>query len=137
MKKFNSKAGFELVIPVAVIIGWLFYISIAEKDWMGVIVAIILAAFFLYIFISTRYIICENKLEVKAGIFYYKCIEISSIKKITTVTDFFGAPATSIKRIQILFNETNSVAISPADKKGFIQALININPAIEIKQSDE
>lgn len=133
MKKFNSKPGLELIIPVAALLGIFLYLSISESNWAGTILTSLAIAFFIYLLSTTRYIIAGKKLEIKCGIFYDRFIDIYRIKKITDVTDYFAAPATSVKRLEIYFDEINSVEISPDDRNGFITSLLNINPAIKIK----
>jgi len=137
MKTFNSKPGLEIIIPVGALLGFLLYVSISNAIWAGTALTVLVIGIFVYLFTSTEYIVAGKDLEIKCGFFYDRFINIYRIKKITAVTDILAAPATSMKRLEIYFDEINSVEISPSDKKGFINSLLKVNPGIEIKLNNE
>jgi hypothetical protein len=105
---------------------------IARGSWEGLLMMTAVLLFFIYFAFATYCTISENMLEIKYGFVYRKLIGIETIKRITEVNDIFGALALSIKRLQIQFNETESVAISPVDQPDFLKCLVQINPRIEI-----
>ena len=132
MKTYKSKIdwwlGLLLVYPI-----FLGITSIIEGDRMGYLV---IASCFLFIFFiskSTRYIITEDKLIVKCMFIVNERIEISKIKKIEKTNSILSSPALSLDRIAIKFNKFDEVYISPKEKQAFVDDLIKINPAIEIK----
>ncbi len=132
MKIYKSKIdwwlGLLLVYPI-----FLGITSIIEGDRMGYFV---IASCFLFIFFiskSTRYIITEDKLIVKCMFIVNERIEISKIKKIEKTNSILSSPALSLDRIAIKFNKFDEVYISPKEKQAFVDDLIKINPAIEIK----
>ncbi len=132
MKKFISKPGYELLIPIGLFLSYLLYNSVKTGDWVEGLLLIIIIGFFIYLMVSTNYIISGKQLEIQCGFFYYKMIQIDSIKTIKKSVDFFAAPATSIHRLIITFNSMESVAISPADCENFIKELSTINPGIKL-----
>ena len=131
--KFRSKYGPELIIPLAVLLGYLLYLAVEQSNWAGVVVTGSVIVFFVYLFASTFYVIEEKKLFVNCGFVYRKIILVESINTIREVTDFFGAPAASIKRLQIVYNGKDAVAVSPKDKINFLATLVRLNPAIKIE----
>ena len=70
---------------------------------------------------------------MKSSFYYDETIDIKTIKSITEITDVFNAPATSVNRLLIQFNDSENILISPKDKSGLVKNLININPSIELK----
>lgn len=132
MKIFRSKIGLELLAPALLFMSLLTFWTIKDSNWTGLLIVILTILFLAYLFASTIYKIEGDKLEIKCGIFIDKYVDIQNIKKVKSATDFFAAPATSVKRLVITFNETESIAISPKDKTGFIKTLLDINPRIEL-----
>ncbi len=132
MKQFNSKVGLELLFPLSLFFGFLLYEAIVDFDWGALLILTAVIAFFGYLFLSTKYIISKNVLEIKCGFLVNQFINIHQIQSVKEVKDIFSAPATSIYRLEIKYNQTDSIAISPKNKLAFIQELLKINPAIEI-----
>lgn len=44
-----------------------------------------------------------------------------------------SSPATSLDRLEIMYNKNESIIISPKDRTGFINELKTINPGIEVE----
>ena len=133
MKKFASKPGLELLVPLSLLLGYALFGAIMDQNWIAVLLLALVVVFFLYLYNTTRYNIYGKQLEVSCGFFYYKMVQIDTISSIKKVTDVFAAPATSIYRLLITYNNKECVAISPMHKLDFIQTLTNINPAIRIE----
>ena len=83
-------------------------------------------------FATTYYQLDQFNLRIKCGFFYDKTISIYSIKNISETSIASSSPATSFDRLQILFNNSESVIISPKDKTSFINQITTLNPAIKI-----
>ncbi|WP_171609373.1 PH domain-containing protein [Limnovirga soli] len=132
MKQFNSKVGLELLLPISVFFGFLLYEAIVDFSWSALIITTAVIAFFGYLILSTKYIISKDVLEIKCGFLVNQFINIHQIQSVKEVKDIFSAPATSIYRLEIKYNQTDSITISPKNKLAFIQELLKINPAIEI-----
>lgn len=137
MKQFNSKIGLEFFIPVALIVGYFLYKTIIDSRWVGLLIIIPAIVFIAYLFFSIKYIISGKTLEIKCGFLINKSIDIGTIRRIREVTDFFAAPATTINRLEIKYNDSDSIAISPKNKLDFIETLLKVNPGIEIQKKDE
>ena len=85
---------------------------------MGVLTLVLIHTYF-----NTYYTIAGNVLKVRYGIIINKTIEISSIKKIVPTRDMRSAPALSTDRVEIFYNQYDSVLISPEDQAEFVERL--------------
>jgi len=137
MRKFNAGIGLELLLPVAFLTGYFLFNAVAASEWAGLLIISLVIAFLVYIYLSTNYILTSKFLKIKCGIFYQRLIRIDKIEAIKEVTDFLSAPATSVRRIEIKYNATESVAISPKDKTRFINTLLYLNPGIQFKNNNQ
>ncbi len=132
MKNYKSKLGFELIIPIALLFGYVLYDLITEKIWVGVFILLLTILFILYIFLSINYRIEKELLNIKCTFLINENIEIKSIRKIVETYNPLSSPAASIDRIELFYNKFDSVLISPKKKKEFIAAILQINPNIEV-----
>ncbi|WP_456271222.1 PH domain-containing protein [Bacillus sp. AK031] len=103
-----------------------------EGTFAGVIVPVLAAILIIWLMFATYYEINGNVLKVAAGPLRYK-IDITSIKSVKPTRNPLSSPALSIDRLEIKYNKWNTVLISPKDKERFIEELVKINPAIEVK----
>jgi hypothetical protein len=83
-------------------------------------------------FKSTFYIITEEELIIRCGIFYKLVIKINDIRKISESNDLISSPALSIDRLEILYNRFDTILISPKKKYEFLQSIETLKPDIEI-----
>lgn len=132
MKTFKSKLGIGLLLPVLpfVIVA---VNSISQRNWILVVISISCLFLLSVLFITTKYIIKDERLNIKSGIFYNLSINIMSIRKINETNNILSSPAMSLDRLEILYNKFDSVIVSPEEKASFIAQLCTINPNIEIK----
>lgn len=87
------------------------------------------------ILLNTNYTITTDAtLRIKCGLFLNLLIPIASIKKIVPTKTILSSPALSLDRIEIFYNQYDSVIISPENKEDFIIQLQHINPAIHYEQ---
>ena len=135
MRKFNSKIGLELVLPVAFLTGFFLFNAVASSDWLGLLIISLVIIFLGYLYKSTNYILTQKCLEIKCGFFYERLINIDEIHAVREVTDIFSAPATSVRRLEIKFSNNQSIAISPKDKNRFIETLLFLNPQIKFNKN--
>jgi len=133
MKKYPSKIGFgiSLFILTVLIVSSAFMIS--PPVWSGLIANVLLLAFIIHLFTSTYYLIDGSFLIIKSSFIVNKQIEISRINKIAETNNPLSAPAASLDRLEIFYDHHGSILISPKDKSGFIDHIIQINPHIEIQ----
>jgi len=132
MKRFYSKVGLEVVIPIGVILGVTGTMMVIQEAWPGVAILLITLLFIVHLITTTFYQIDGNKLQIKSGFIVNKLIAIDSIRKIQKSNSLFSSPAASLDRLEVFYNKYDSVLISPKYKQEFLAELRKINPAIEI-----
>lgn len=135
---YYSKVSFPLVgFIFLVFFGPLIQVGIKQGvDQSFVLVVLGLMVFYgliLHMLYHTKYVIQGNQLEVFSGFIRFKPIDIHAIKKIEKTSNIISAPAASLDRIEVSYGRFDSLIISPRDKAGFAQALLEINPDITVK----
>lgn len=133
MEKFKSKVDFGLILFLMLIFGTVLIGSASDQKWIGFAFVLLVAAFIVHVFLTTYYTIEKDKLKIKCGFLINSEIKIQNIKKISKTYNIISSPALSFDRIEILYNEFDTVLISPKDKLRFTEAIKKINPQIEIK----
>ena len=131
MTKYKSKIGLGLVIFLSFILGGSAAIMIYEKIWLGFFLNMLVTVFVIYLLLNTFYVINDAVLEIKCGFLYAKAINIKTIYKIEETNNPISSPATSLDRLELFYDEFDSVLISPKDKAKFTSHLKTINPEIE------
>lgn len=132
MTTYRSKIGIVLMIPLAIIFTWSLISQINAKDWPGLGIILLSSAFFAH-FLTTIYYHVNNKtLIVKCSFIFKTSINIRSIKTIRESGSILAAAAASLDRLEILYNENDSIYISPREKEKFIEHLLSINPNIVV-----
>lgn len=121
------------MVPVVIILGGTSLIMIYQKVWPGLIINLSVIVFLWYTLKTTMYTIKDNKLFVRCGFFVNEAIKIESIKKVSETKNMISSAAASLDRLEILYNKFDSILISPKEKMKFIEHLLSINPAIQIK----
>ena len=135
---YYSKVSFPLVgLIFLVIFGPLIQVGIKQGvDQSFVFLLLGLVVFYgliLHMLYNTKYVIQGNQLKVFSGFIRFKPIDIQAIKKIEKTSNIISAPAASLDRIEVSYGRFDSLIISPMDKAGFAQALLEINPDITVK----
>ena len=132
MKIFKSKIdwwfGLILVYPI-----FLSITALLEGEWIGLLGLAGVVGFILILSKTTQYIINENQLIVKSTWIVNERIDISKITKVEKSNSILSSPALSLDRLLVRYNKYDEVLISPKEKIEFINELLKINPAIEIK----
>jgi hypothetical protein len=93
--------------------------------------------FISHLLLNTYYAISGNFLVVKSGFVVNKKIDINTIIIVSETNSVISAPAASFDRLEIIYNQHNSILISPMDKTEFIEPIKRINPRIEILYKSE
>ena len=112
MTKYKSKIGLGLVIFLSFILGGSAAIMIYEKIWLGFFLNMLVTVFVIYLLLNTFYVINDAVLEIKCGFLYAKAINIKTIYKIEETNNPISSPATSLDRLELFYNEFDSVLIS-------------------------
>lgn len=132
MERYKSKIDLWLIIILTLVFGGIVIFSVIKKEWIGFIIAIIPTIFIWNMFRSTYYIVTEEELIIRCGIFYKLVIKITDIRKISESNDLISSPALSIDRLEILYNRFDTILISPKKKYEFLQSIETLKPDIEI-----
>lgn len=130
---FKSKPGFSIVIPLVLVLGTVGTLFVIAKFWVGLLIILFAAGFITHMFITTRYTIHRDQLNITCGFFFNQTIEIATITRISETKTTLSAPATSLNRLQLFYNTFDSVTISPTNKSAFIAELAKINRNITIQ----
>lgn len=131
-QRFPSKIDWFFPIGINIILLVVCAILIYGEAGWACFAILPLQLFILHLFLTTRYDIDANNLYIKCGLLYNASIPITKIKSIKKTNSILSSPAASMDRIEIRYNKFDFVLISPADKNGFIKALLEIKPEIEV-----
>lgn len=129
--KFPSKVDRWMVYLFFIVIGMQVLLMLYFRQWPGIVAMAIVAFWVFDLYKNTYYRIEGEVLHIKSSFIVNKRIEIKSIKSISPSGSMLSAPALSMDRLEILYNTKEAVLISPADKQGFIEALLKLNPSIK------
>lgn len=132
---FRSKIGFEILIPLTLIISALTAVTIFQEAWGGLFVMIIAIAFISSFYLNTSYqLTSDGQLIITCG-FFRSAIAVASIRKIRYIKNILSSPALSIDRLEIHYNKFDSILISPKDRSDFIERIRKLNQDIEISNN--
>jgi len=126
---YKSKIGPPIMFPLCTV-GGSFIAMIIARAWPAVAVTGVLTLVMVHMCFNTYYTISGNFLLIKNSFVINKKIDINTIKKIVPIKDMRSAPALSMDRLEIFYNQYDSVVISPEDKEGFVERLKGINGEI-------
>ena len=120
IKRYKSKIGLELVIPLTLIFGTTLFLQlIVEQNLLAIAIVVLIIILIVYMFVTTHYTINGDILEIKCGFTFKETVDIKTIKSISETNTILSAPATSIDRIEIQYGKFDSVVISPKQKLEF------------------
>ena len=131
---YKSKISIGLLLFLFSLFGYLaFKILSNSVNQFNVLILLIPFIFIFYCLTSIRYTILNDNLNIKTGFLVNKTIRIATIKKIEETTNIISSPAASLDRLEVFYNHSDSIIISPKNKNQFLNNLLKINPTIEIK----
>jgi len=126
---FRSKVDFWLVaaivgIPVLIIEFMLEDAGIDDRsaDLLAIALVVVMLAFFIWLYLSTRYTITSQSLLVKSGPFSW-VVPLREITGIEPTRNAASSPALSLDRLLIRYGDGDELMVSPADKVGFMTAI--------------
>jgi membrane protein YdbS with pleckstrin-like domain len=126
---FRSKVDLWLValavgIPVLVVEFMLEGIGIDDRgaDVIAIAIVVVVLAFFVWLYFSTRYTITSQTLLVKAGPFSW-VVPLREITSIEPTRNPASSPALSLDRLLIRYGGGDELMVSPVDKAGFMAAI--------------
>lgn len=133
MKNIPVKIGWELVIPILLIIAVSNFSAIKSESWKALIAPVLILGFVLVVIFGIRYRIDSQKLYIQNSIFGTTKINIDEISRIEKTWNPLSSPAPSIfGRVQIYYTN-GSIIISPKNYEEFKNELFKINPNITVK----
>ncbi len=132
MSSYKSKIGLSLVIPLVIILGSSTIFFLYQKIVTAFVLLLLIDLFVIHLFVTTDYQTNQSTLRIRSGFLYDKTIPIDSITHISETSVLLSSPATSFDRLQIVFNDGETVIISPKNKTGFIQEITDLNRTITI-----
>lgn len=133
MTVYKSKIGLGIVIPVSVILGATAVLMIYQRMWVILFFVLAMLAFIIHTFVTTYYTITEKELKIRCGFLFNKSINVSSIKTIIETNNPLSSPAVSLDRLEIIYNKSEHIMISPKDKMAFIDHVKRLNPNVEVR----
>lgn len=129
-KVYRSKIGLEIVAILLIALMPAFYKELSGQEHDGLPILILVTLFTIHLFATTKYTVQDTVLRVQSSFIINKKVDIKTITRIKETYNPISSPAASIDRLQVYYDNGDSVIISPKDKKGFVGHLQQINPDI-------
>lgn len=134
MKTIPVKIGWDLVIPIILIVSLPNLLMIGSLSGGDFIMPVAVLGFTLTLIFGIRYQIDSDNLYIKNSIFGTTTIPIKEINRVEKTRSILASPAPSISgRIQVFYNN-DSIIISPKNIQQFNNELLRINPDVVIKE---
>lgn len=130
---YPSKVGWELLLPIIIIYGFLIANSIDKASLLGFTILIGSLILLVVLFYSISYEVTSEVLTVISFFFIKKNILIKDITRIVESNNPISSPAASLDRLEVYYGKYSSVIISPKDKMGFIAHLKRLSPSIQVE----
>ena len=129
---FRGNKFIEIVIySLAIGIGMVLMLITRHSFWY-VLPYILLEIILLYFLLTFRYVTDNNTVKIQYGFLNVKSIDIQNIQKIIIQDKQKGEIKITPLRIEIQYDKTNKIVVSPKDTVGFVENVERINPGIEI-----
>jgi len=129
---FGGNKFIEIVIySCAIGIGMILMLITRHSFWY-VLPYILLEIILLYFLLTFRYVTDNNTVKIQYGFLNVKSIGIQNIQKIIIQDKQKGEPKITPHRIEIQYDKTKKIEVSPKDTVGFVENMERINPGIEI-----
>ena len=129
---FGGNKFIEIVIySCAIGIGMILMLITRHSFWY-VLPYILLEIILLYFLLTFRYVTDNNTVKIQYGFLNVKSIGIQNIQKIIIQDKQKGEPKITPHRIEIQYDKTKKIEVSPKDTVGFVENIERINPGIEI-----
>ena len=129
---FGGNKFIEIVIySCAIGIGMILMLITRHSFWY-VLPYILLEIILLYFLLTFRYVTDNNTVKIQYGFLNVKSIDIQNIQKIIIQDKQKGEIKITPLRIEIQYDKTKKIEVSPKDTVGFVENIERINPGIEI-----
>jgi hypothetical protein len=128
---YKSKISWWLFGSVfGLLLGFL-VVGIWQAAWLAVLLLGAVELLLLRLLTNTYYRLTPDTLYIVCG-WPQQAIPVANIKRVVPSNSPASSAALSFDRLEISYNKYDSVLISPTDKAGFLAALQQLNPAIQI-----
>lgn len=131
-KKYKSKIGPELALLLGIVIGVSIVLNLISHRWFVFFISVGVLGFITHAFLTTSYTIDGNMLIVKSGLMTNRKFGIDTITKIVESNTMQNGPASSLDRLELYYTKYDCVVVSPKDKPGFIESMLDANPHIDV-----
>jgi len=129
-RRFRSKVdAWIVVVLVAAFVGQVFALvavvrAVPPDPWRIVVILALVSGLLLFVSLTlrTHYTVLDGQLVIVSGPFRWR-IPLSEITAVEPSRAPWSSPALSLDRLKISYGERRWVLVSPADKRGFLQAL--------------
>jgi Bacterial PH domain len=133
-KTYASRISWSILLLLIGLLGFSSAVMILNQAWLGLGILAFSALFIASFYVRMAYTITtDGKLDILCGLIYRNKIDIQSIKSIKPSASILSAPALSLSRLEIRYNERDFVLVSPAREQEFVAELKALNPKIETK----
>jgi hypothetical protein len=116
---FRSSVSVGLVVFFLVALGVPTWLMIWDGIWFGLAINIGVMLFIYWLYITTKYIVTEDGLEIQCGI-RKQHIRWEDVRSVKYTSNPISSPAFSFRRIQIDYGRMGSVIISPHTRAAFM-----------------
>lgn len=128
---YPSKISWWLILFIGVVIIFSAHtLYTQDANYLEYSPLLAVAAFVLYAFTSTNYTIDNNVLSIKSTFLVNRKIDILTITEISETNNPLSAPAASLDRLKIVYDNGKWTLISPKDKEAFLLHIKKIQPNI-------
>ena len=76
----------------------------------------------LWLLYTTQYVVKDEVLKIQSGPFKWT-IPITSISQVVETSNPLSSPALSLRRLEITYEESKTIMVSPKDREGFLEAI--------------
>ncbi|SPF55209.1 conserved membrane hypothetical protein [Candidatus Desulfosporosinus infrequens] len=134
---FSSKRdtwiGLLLWIPIIAGLVLTTWIPLTNGQYYptGTFIFVPIVAFIAWLWFGTGYRVTDDELKIKCGPIR-QTIPLKEITKIKSTRNPISSPALSLDRLEIKYGESKIAIISPQDKKGFINLIMEKCPMVTV-----
>jgi hypothetical protein len=143
--RFTSKTDWWMPVMIAIAIGSApvaIWVASPGKAFSRQVVPVLAIGLLLpvgllvWMWFTTLYSIAGNELRIACGPMKMT-VPIDSISRIRSSHSLVSSPALSLSRLAIQYGRFQEVLISPADRRGFILAIVERVPHVVLEDLDE
>ena len=107
---------------------------LGEGGWRMLLSLCLVAVPMFYLLYAIKYTIDGTTLKVSVLSLFTDKYDLTRLVSVVPTRTILSAPASSLKRIRLNFNDGNAVVISPRYQEDFLAELRKINPKVQIDE---